>query len=493
MANEIFWTFLVSSSPLLIAGVVGSILCSSFYFYKRLRTLRGTLLVLLPGAILTVLSILGCAVVFWQAHNLVSNFNTGSIGQIASRQDELVNLVMGGRYVELGEVLDGLRKDAHLSELSIVSSDGQLLAQVPSKLQTGLGDEMTISLKRQDLDGTAVSWGSLKYRPDLHSLSNWAEGIRRKWTIMAIAVVSVVILFGSFVTWLLHRRMRGLFQTLEELKNKVGIASTPNELADLLKNQVLVNPQLTEEVDLNNSLSNIAAQIVDLHRRTLELAIDARIGRTIAQVVHDIRSPMSLINVISENTEGISESNSKLLKMAFNRLNMITADLLMKFKSRETHEVQSSVHLPLTTIEQIVSEKKAIHATKNADIIISLSGEVQTAFIDFDSRELGRVLSNIMENAIEATTSKVANINIDCSVDQNFFIIRIQDNGPGIPKEILTRLGSKGVTFGKSNGNGLGVFHAKEFMESSGGKFQILSELGIGTTVQLTMPLYRTI
>jgi signal transduction histidine kinase len=66
--------------------------------------------------------------------------------------------------------------------------------------------------------------------------------------------------------------------------------------------------------------------------------------------------------------------------------------------------------------------------------------------------------------------------------------IRIQDNGKGIPKERIANLGSRGNTFGKKSGSGLGLFHAKRTIESFGGKFDIESEEGHGTSIFITLP-----
>ena len=65
--------------------------------------------------------------------------------------------------------------------------------------------------------------------------------------------------------------------------------------------------------------------------------------------------------------------------------------------------------------------------------------------------------------------------------------IAFSDNGPGIPPEILPSLSRKGVTLKKS-GTGLGLFHARQICGRAGGKFDLLSRLGQGTTVELKIP-----
>ena len=68
-------------------------------------------------------------------------------------------------------------------------------------------------------------------------------------------------------------------------------------------------------------------------------------------------------------------------------------------------------------------------------------------------------------------------------------VISFRDNGKGIPAELLSKVVERGGTFGKKDGNGLGLSHAKATVESWGGKFKIESTVGKGTTITLELML----
>jgi signal transduction histidine kinase len=70
--------------------------------------------------------------------------------------------------------------------------------------------------------------------------------------------------------------------------------------------------------------------------------------------------------------------------------------------------------------------------------------------------------------------------------------VSIQDQGRGIPSEILPRLGELGFTFKKPGGSGLGLHHAKTTLERFGGSLQIKSSLGVGTLIALEFMKYDT-
>ena len=74
--------------------------------------------------------------------------------------------------------------------------------------------------------------------------------------------------------------------------------------------------------------------------------------------------------------------------------------------------------------------------------------------------------------------------------EQGTFLLSVNDNGKGISPEHLAKIGIRGVTFdktGTASGHGIGLAHAKESIESIGGKFRIESQVGEGTTILMNI------
>ena len=67
----------------------------------------------------------------------------------------------------------------------------------------------------------------------------------------------------------------------------------------------------------------------------------------------------------------------------------------------------------------------------------------------------------------------------------------IKDFGKGISSEDLKKIGTKGFSSGKTNGNGLGIFYARRFAEDLGGRIEFASELGKGTSTKLLLPAFE--
>ncbi|MBI3535149.1 MAG: hypothetical protein HY072_06660 [Deltaproteobacteria bacterium] len=139
-------------------------------------------------------------------------------------------------------------------------------------------------------------------------------------------------------------------------------------------------------------------------------------------------------------------------------------------------------------MDQIISEKRLEYRQR---LGIEINFSVENAYglcIKVSSVNFKRLISNIINNSIEAT-SKNGIISVGIRVfEEDFVDIIIQDNGKGIPTEMLEKLGQRGASFNKEGGSGLGLFHAKKSIESWGGKLLIQSALDRGTTITLRLP-----
>jgi signal transduction histidine kinase len=114
--------------------------------------------------------------------------------------------------------------------------------------------------------------------------------------------------------------------------------------------------------------------------------------------------------------------------------------------------------------------------------------------VKIDPVQMGRVIINLVKNALEAMDDQLSPqllITIR-QADQNFVIVDLADNGCGIPEEELTKIW---LTFhtskAKKGGTGLGLPACLQTMEAMGGKISVTSEVGLGSTFTLHVPIYR--
>jgi len=93
---------------------------------------------------------------------------------------------------------------------------------------------------------------------------------------------------------------------------------------------------------------------------------------------------------------------------------------------------------------------------------------------------------NLILNALEAM-SEGGTLTVGAVERGGKFEVRIADTGPGIPAELLKRVGAPFVT-SRAQGTGLGLFLTRRLVESAGGHLQIESVTGHGTTCVVRLP-----
>ncbi len=227
------------------------------------------------------------------------------------------------------------------------------------------------------------------------------------------------------------------------------------------------------------------------------------------QLSHDIRSPLAALDMILPSLNGLTEDKRLVIKIAINRIRDIANTLLsagrtsptsgpinVKARSEEFSLAPQNleIHYLYPIIDSLVSEKRLQYQDKpSVSIDLKHSMNSYGLFARIDPNDFKRIISNLINNAVDALTSSKGNVSIEMSEsNEGLILVQIIDNGIGIPPEVLPKLGQKGATYGKREGNGLGLFFAKETTERWGGTIRIESMQSSadksGTTISLFFP-----
>jgi len=114
--------------------------------------------------------------------------------------------------------------------------------------------------------------------------------------------------------------------------------------------------------------------------------------------------------------------------------------------------------------------------------------------VPFHRMRLRQVLLNLASNAVKFTSEGSVTIRAACSPDRSQLVIEVRDTGIGMTPELLSRLFQSFVqasasTASKYGGTGLGLVISKQLVELMGGKVNVESTLGQGTTMRVTLPI----
>lgn len=237
-------------------------------------------------------------------------------------------------------------------------------------------------------------------------------------------------------------------------------------------------------------------------------------GEMARQVAHDIRSPLTALQIAVSSIDKSPVEAKVLIEKSTARICKIAEDLLSRSRNNYSsgssasegsiasgnHKISEGNINPVVQAnpviinhlcQDIINEKRATclanghNIDSNLQLICTENVLAAQSIVDSDLR---RILSNLIGNSIEALNTKNSKVLISTSKSGNRCLIEITDNGKGIPDEILSKIGTEGFSYGKENGNGLGLHHAIRTIKSWGGDVKIRSKVGVGTTVTLTLP-----
>lgn len=206
-----------------------------------------------------------------------------------------------------------------------------------------------------------------------------------------------------------------------------------------------------------------------------------------ARVAHDIRSPLVQLSASIEKLEDVTIKN-QLIDVS-QRIREITKDLILN-RNKGIQKVQSAPNNVISlgeSIDSMIRSKSDLYP----NIRFHLSCSKLTIPIAYDHSDLLRSLSNIIENSVEASEENGLVEVLINETNENLRVL-IKDNGKGIPEHILPSIGTKGLTHGKKNGSGLGIYYAQIGLAMAGGSFKIVSKQGFGTSVTLEIPFKKT-
>lgn len=213
------------------------------------------------------------------------------------------------------------------------------------------------------------------------------------------------------------------------------------------------------------------------------------------QVAHDIRSPLSALNMVMHTLTEIPDTKRELINDSLARINDIANDLLTKNK----FESQNASYLPLQTgnnfekettkirdlIEKITNEKNAEYSNNLAvNVQLRLEKISSETAILFPKIELSRILSNLINNSVEAVLDD-GTILIEAWESSESVYLRITDLGIGIAANVLSKLTAEQLST-KQDGFGIGLFAASANLKAYGHRLSIQSKENVGTQVTIT-------
>jgi signal transduction histidine kinase len=234
--------------------------------------------------------------------------------------------------------------------------------------------------------------------------------------------------------------------------------------------------------------------IIENRLHKIKIGEQEKFQEIIKQVAHDIRSPLASMSMIVKSCQIIPERERVALREAANTINDIANNLLKAYVRKETDINQnltekSETILVSPVILQILTDKKYQYQKHPIKFDYHFSQTGSFAWIKIEPTAFKRMLSNVINNAVDAFDKKEGKINLYLDADEEQVKITIEDNGKGMKPELLKNImNNVAVTEGKANGHGIGLTQVRQTLQNNQGQWLINSQVGAGTRVTLTFP-----
>lgn len=262
---------------------------------------------------------------------------------------------------------------------------------------------------------------------------------------------------------------------------------------DNITHFVAIRTDITKEKETQTKLLEMEDRLVkqnenlisEVESKSSELVRSERlatIGTMASRVAHDLKNPLTILHTYAE---------------------MLTPEILSKLESKDKEKwfrMQNSIFDMSRIIEDVLDFARTTEIKKNPTAFQSIlklaMNHVKYSYgitinlseknykINCDARKIEGVLSNIINNAVQAIDGQ-GEIDVETESDSKFLTILIKDSGPGVDDENLSKIFEPMFTT-KTTGTGLGLVICKSIVEQHGGTILVSNK---PTTFTVKLPL----
>jgi signal transduction histidine kinase len=232
-----------------------------------------------------------------------------------------------------------------------------------------------------------------------------------------------------------------------------------------------------------------AIRNAELREKLLQKEKLSAVGNAVSMMMHDLRSPIKNIKALTDLMRADHPDNEylNLIDECGVQASEIFEDFLDFIKETPVKK------LPVS-IDKMIEEGVKLAEAKNTRGKVTIRKNIAPGLVvSGDESKLKRSIMNLVNNAIDALIdSKTGNptVAIDAIASASGeAVIKIKDNGPGIPAEIVKTLFEPFVTSKKANGTGLGLAIVKQYITAHGGDIAVNNDQGAEFVI--TLPLHK--
>jgi len=241
------------------------------------------------------------------------------------------------------------------------------------------------------------------------------------------------------------------------------------------------------QISLAISRGLIYQDMIVKDRQIMQSEKLASLGRLAAGIAHEIRNPLGVISgsaetLLKQDDPETRREMARYIMEETERINSMISNFLHFARPKEPELQRCNLVDLLSSMLQLITPEAR---SRNVEIVKKIPHEPLVARIDRE--QIRQALMNIILNALEAMPQGgVCRVALTKN-GRDRVMIRLSDTGPGISKEVVSRVFDPFFTT-KDRGTGLGLSIAHTIVEKHGGTISVRTRAGKGTTFSVNLP-----
>ncbi len=268
-------------------------------------------------------------------------------------------------------------------------------------------------------------------------------------TLFAAALLFVV---QNILTFPLVKRV---LRPLAYLSKAVEVSSPEQiELPKLEK----FRPVVAEVKSIFGSMNEFLKHFSLYEKKLVESTRFKAMAHTAQAIAHDLRAPLGAIERVLLDPQANNDLHRDAALKSLNRL----YSMIESFRHVEIESLvkRKNATLDFSSVGEFLEQKAQQSALK-----LEIPAEV-LADVCIDAPKVDRAWINLVSNALDFAKSFVI---VEAEIHDNMLVIRVIDDGEGVPHDFIPKLFQRGATYGKLEGTGLGLAYVKQVMRGHGG------------------------
>ncbi len=267
----------------------------------------------------------------------------------------------------------------------------------------------------------------------------------------------------------------------------------PQKLAQCRRCEVYLAHRGDEIVQLADAIHHMAWSLRESRERLLQAERLAAVGETVAAISHSIKNILDGLKggiYIARRGRRLQdiEMTAQGREMVDRNLAAVSELVMNLIDFANPSEPSLEPCRPHRIVEEVLLLYQ--ERAKEAGITLESSVSPELGAVLLDEHRLFHALVNLVTNALEALANRGSGrVEVRVESEGRWLVWTVQDNGPGIPPEVRSRLFRGLVTTKGSKGTGLGLLSVEKVAREHGGCVRLKSEPGFGTSVSLVVPL----